>query len=761
MKPFFKDPFARVPIKIKLPFGLIMLFLFLMTVGGYFLINSVYTPMNHEILKRLQTETMSFSMLFDRKLASLGRRAADFSSDGFIRTQTQLLLVSESADRSELLQHLQVNKLSIVDEFVDLQIYDMAHSKILGANATAPVIQNDSADYFVPGEQRFSSIIAPDSLNAFPSTAIVSPLYDLAHDRQIGYLVCIMDLALVIESSTIGHGRSMPEPYTEKFLTVVDQRGLTLEIPWWYLESRKTSLQSGEERIGIKYFQGQPVRKSPGVERVMSQSGEDFFRESYLMETVNWRTTVELNTTEAMNPLQDLEGKFLGIASFIAIPILILLFFAIQYVIQPLGELQRMAIRIKEGDFSARNSISSEDEIGTLAKTSNLMAEAIEERTLSLERIAADLQKQERELRVHHDLLDTVIHSMTDGLVLLNFQGKVTLSNKAAGPLLDIIEATDGHLSINKCEYHKDDSAQCATCMSDPNRTTSCVLSVQETVYEILSTKVQMPHGSSKVLVARNITEREQMHRQQGHQERLTVLGKLAAVVAHELNNPLAAISMYNQMMESELSVPSPFDEHIDVIKRNTKSCQRIIHDLLDYARVPHPKIQETDLHKLLNDVVLFLRPLHGESRITIVRNFETDDPVCWGDTTQLQQVFVNLLVNAFQAVDAQSGTVRMYTRDVDEGRAIAVRIEDNGSGIEEAHRKDIFEPFFTTKSHGGTGLGLSTSVRIIEAHEGTLELLSSRRGQTVFQVILPHLRNHEIAPIVQIESDDTIGTTI
>ncbi|MBT5873059.1 MAG: GHKL domain-containing protein, partial [Candidatus Latescibacteria bacterium] len=239
------------------------------------------------------------------------------------------------------------------------------------------------------------------------------------------------------------------------------------------------------------------------------------------------------------------------------------------------------------------------------------------------------------------------------------------------------------------------------------------------------------------------------------------VLGKLAAVVAHELNNPLAAISMYNQMMESELPEPSPFDEHIDVIKRNTKSCQQIIHDLLDYARIPQPKIQETDLHKLLNDVVLFLRPLHGDSSISIVRNFESDDAICWGDPTQLQQVFVNLLVNAIQAVDEQSGTVRMYTRDVDEGRAIAVRIEDNGSGIDEAHRKDIFDPFFTTKSIGGTGLGLSTSARIIEAHEGTLELSSSKPGHTVFQVILPHLRTQQTTSLVQIESDETIGITI
>jgi len=278
-----------------------------------------------------------------------------------------------------------------------------------------------------------------------------------------------------------------------------------------------------------------------------------------------------------------------GVATFI------LLFFAIQSVVRPLGELQKMAQRIKEGDFSVRNVIHTDDEIGILARILNLMAEAIEDRTVSLEQSASDLQNRERELRMQHNLLNAVIESMSDGLILLNFQGKIRLSNKAAGPLLNLVNEVGSHIDIQKCESHLEEGVQCVACMKDLDHPTSCVITVDNTIYEILSTKVQTVHGSSKVLVMRDITERELMHRRQAHQERLTVLGNIATVVSHEINNPLAAISMYSQMMESELPEDSPFSEHVDVIKRNIESCQRITKDLLAYARTPKPDIQENE----------------------------------------------------------------------------------------------------------------------------------------------------------------------
>ena len=745
MRYLLRDPFPQVPIRIKLPLGFILLFLCMMGVGGYFMIDSVYGSLDRAILLRTQSETMTLATLFDKHLETLGRRAEDFSSDGFIRTQTERLISSHGSPQSQpeyehLLTHLKVNKLPIVPGFIDLQIYNTERELLLsltGIGRPTDFIHEASAD-----GQRFSGIIPPRESEIPPGAAIITPLHNISRSAQIGYLVCIVDISQVIHYTSSKFEAQVAEPETQKVLTFVDQHGLTMEVPWWYLESVARGTAPRREHVGIRYSQRQ-VKGTPSTpgEKFKSDTGQEFFRQSYPLQSTGWTTTIEINVTRAMNPLTVLEGQSLGIASIVAIATLVFLFFAIQNIVRPLGELQRMAERLREGDFSVRTQVQAEDEIGSLAKILNLMAEAIEERTQVLEETASDLHAREQELRMQHGLLNTVIDSMSDGLILLNFQGQIRLSNKAAEPVLGIIEQANGQIDIQKCEAHNDEGIACITCMKDLNEHTSCVITAQDTIYEILSTKVETIHGNSKLLVVRDITEREVMHKRQAHQERLTVLGKIAAVVSHEINNPLAAISMYNQMMESGLEDHSPFKEHVEVIKRNIDSCQRITRDLLDYARTPQPDIQEVDLHDLLKNVIQFVGPFHQSEIIPIESKFLAKNAVCLGDLTQLQQVFVNLLVNAIQAIRDEEGLVRLNTASGENGTVI-IDVIDSGSGITPSDQAEIFEPFFTTKSSGGTGLGLSTSRRIIDAHEGTLELVESRSGYTRFSVTLPRASN-------------------
>jgi signal transduction histidine kinase len=738
----FRDPFSKVPLRIKLPLGFIILFLCIMSTGGYFAVSSVYTPLNREIMLRLQDETLALATLFDAHLESLKRRAEDFSSDGFIRAHTAAWVDAPSrsaADLEPLRNHLRVNKLPIVREFLDLQIYDLHKHKILGIREKGPDIRPNILLDMYPGEQRVSAFVSSDAgEDAFPAAVIITPLRDIANGKAIGYLVCVMDLLPVIERVMARYDPSTDDTSREKHLRITDQRGQTLEIPWWYMQALPNgSVSSRNERIGFRL--SSPMHGPLPAER----SGRDLFRHSYTLSSTGWETTIAFNAENALHPLAVLEGRFAGIAGILTAAILILLTLAVQYVVRPLGELQRMAYRIKEGDFSARNAIRTEDEIGMLARTTNLMAEAIQDRTAHLERTAEDLQKRERELRVQHDLLTTLLQSMTDGVMLIDARGQVMLSNKAAAPLLDLIQHTDSALHIQKCAHHEVDSARCMACMGDPNGTTSCVLTVRDTSYEVLSTRVIIGHEMSKVLVARDITEREMIHRQQAHQERLMVLGKLAAVVAHELNNPLSAISMYNQMMETELAAVSPYREHVEVIRRNTQACQRIIKELLDYARMPQPQIADVDLHGLIGDVVHFLRPFHQKAGIAVEQALLAREAHCWGDATQLQQVLVNVLVNAFQAIEHRDGLVRVQTENSGDGAWLAVTVEDNGIGIDPHLTEEIFEPFFTTKRAGGTGLGLSTSRRIVEAHGGKLELAASRPGKTVFRITMPCVSAH------------------
>lgn len=739
-----EDPLSKIDIKYKLPLGFVCLYLFVFGIGGYFVINSVYAPLNREILLRLQSESLAQSTIFDKKLETLVRRVEDFASDGFIRTQTKKHLEEPSETRflEELKQHLLINKLSLLSEFADLQIYDLKGERIITVNEFQFQLEKDINPDLQKGGQKIRSIIAPDKKNTFPATAIITPIWDIQSEDQIGYLICIVNLIVVINNASLDYQENLDEPKIKKFLTFVDSKGVALEVPWWFLKRPEPiqNWQNDGETFDIKVITEKEEPTVDHIGRHTCKNGKEMFGQSYPLQSAGWNTLIELDANEALIPLQVMEGKLLGVALAVAFTILILLFFPIQYLVRPLGELQKMAFFIKEGDFSKRNKISSEDEIGHLAKTFNLMTDAIEERTTNLERTANDLKNRERELRIQHNRLQTVVNSMRDGLILLNSKGEISLSNEAAEPIISKLGFVEAQLGIKTCQIHEKGSEQCIDCLFDPVKVYSCELKSEDRIYEFISSKLPSLGGNSgKVLVVRDITERELMKERQAHQERLAVLGRTAAVVAHEMNNPLAAISLYNQMMEEELPKNSQFLEHVEVIKRNTETCRQIIRELLDYARTPHPKAEEVDLRIVVNNSVRLLTSLYSKKKIVIEKLIETENTLIWGDSTQLQQVFVNLLDNAIQSINTKKINIRITIGKLNfENQVLFVDVKDNGSGIPEEFQKEIFEPFFTTKSSGGTGLGLPTAKRIINAHSGDLVLVKSQKGETIFRVFLP-----------------------
>jgi signal transduction histidine kinase len=204
--------------------------------------------------------------------------------------------------------------------------------------------------------------------------------------------------------------------------------------------------------------------------------------------------------------------------------------------------------------------------------------------------------------------------------------------------------------------------------------------------------------------------------------------------MAHELNNPLAAIRMFTQMIESKLDADSPLREDLDVIERNTRVCNRTIRELLDYATGASPEVGSVDVHASLRDVAAFLRALRERRDCELVLELEAEDPIVVGDEVQLRQVFVNLVMNGLQAVGEGRVTVRTRL----EGSHFIVEVQDDGPGIPPEIAEAVFRPFYTTKPRGsGTGLGLSTARRIAEIQGGGLELVDGRPGETLFRVRL------------------------
>jgi two-component system NtrC family sensor kinase len=227
-------------------------------------------------------------------------------------------------------------------------------------------------------------------------------------------------------------------------------------------------------------------------------------------------------------------------------------------------------------------------------------------------------------------------------------------------------------------------------------------------------------------------------------QDKLAALGKMAAGIAHEINNPLAVIGekagwMEDLLAEEEFQNSSNYDEFADSISKiedHVDRARKITHRMLGFARRMEPRLDDVEVNQVLEQTIDILANHASINDIEIHKNFAERLPVIASDQAQLQQVFMNLINNAIDAI-GKDGTIDVRTQ-LDKGW-IRVIIEDDGPGIPEPVQKKIFDPFFTTKPNGkGTGLGLSISYTIIEKMGGRITVDSTLGKGTIFTVSLP-----------------------
>ena len=230
--------------------------------------------------------------------------------------------------------------------------------------------------------------------------------------------------------------------------------------------------------------------------------------------------------------------------------------------------------------------------------------------------------------------------------------------------------------------------------------------------------------------------------------EKLASVGLLAAGIAHELNNPLTGILTFTSLMRKNLPDGSAEAEDLDLVIKETRRCAAIIRRLLDFAREKAPEKKFADLNRLIEGTVHIVEQPAQLQDIAIRLELDPALPQVWVDTNMIEQVVMNMLVNAQHAI-GQKGGITIRTRRAPEPKSPAVgaaavpmaeiSIADTGCGIPEKNLKRIFDPFFTSKEVGkGTGLGLSVSHGIVEAHGGLIEVESRVGEGSTFRVYLP-----------------------
>ncbi|NIO10165.1 MAG: HAMP domain-containing protein [Deltaproteobacteria bacterium] len=262
--------------------------------------------------------------------------------------------------------------------------------------------------------------------------------------------------------------------------------------------------------------------------------------------------------------------------------------------------------------------------------------------------------------------------------------------------------------------------------------------------------EIGMLAGSFKRMTTELKTREEALEHAQSQlvqSEKMAAFGQLGAGIAHEVKNPLAGILGYTQLSIRKMNKEDVLYKNLQVIEKETKRCRTIIDNLLKFARQEKVSFEPVEINRVVDDAVAIVDHQLGMHQIKLERDCAPGLPRVMGNGNQIQQVLMNIMINAQQAMDGKPGSVKISTRGI-EGERIEIRVDDTGPGISEEIRSKLFEPFFTTKSAGkGTGLGLSVSYGIIKDHGGDITVESEAGKGSTFVITLPVIGSEGAPP--------------
>ena len=241
--------------------------------------------------------------------------------------------------------------------------------------------------------------------------------------------------------------------------------------------------------------------------------------------------------------------------------------------------------------------------------------------------------------------------------------------------------------------------------------------------------------------ILRDITRRKQSQEQQLEEERLSAAGQLALNIAHEINNPLGGIVTYTHLLLEDMAEDATKEQLVDTAEKVLKlanRCKIIVAGLLDFARADRDGRENVQMNAVIKETMALLkghRVMNGmELKLALAQNL----PLVLAHRTKMEQVMMNLIINAAEAMEGQGILSIDSTHDRPRGQVV-IRVSDTGPGITEEARKRLFEPFFSTKPRGrGTGLGLAISHGIVKQHKGSIQVDSQPGGGTTFLICLP-----------------------
>ncbi|MCF8724704.1 two-component system nitrogen regulation sensor histidine kinase NtrY [Nitrospina gracilis] len=416
----------------------------------------------------------------------------------------------------------------------------------------------------------------------------------------------------------------------------------------------------------------------------------------------------------------------------------------------PIQELAQGTRRIAEGDLNFKVDVATNDEIGMLVNSFNSMTEELKQSRVKIDRVHKNLSDTNIELERRRYYTETILENIGAGVVSIDKTGIITTINKGAKRLLKM-----GDRKV----YGRSYKEAFDPVFRDAIRNTIKQIDVSQ--QESFEKKLELTVGDSTRTFLVNIKfMRDSSGKYLGillvfedvtqliKAQKISAWQEVAQGIAHEIKNPLTPIQLNTQRLrkkyyEDKKSFAKVFDESIRIITQEVEGMKDLLNEFLRFSRMPTPRPRPASIHQIIDDVHKLYKT--HTKKPHVAKEFDPGISLLNIDPEQIRRVFINLFDNALDAIDT-GGTLRIATRKDKRSGTIQVHFSDDGKGINPSDRDKLFLPHFTTKKRG-TGLGLAIVTRIINEHNGSIQVADNNPKGTVFIIELPDTSTQAASP--------------
>jgi len=363
----------------------------------------------------------------------------------------------------------------------------------------------------------------------------------------------------------------------------------------------------------------------------------------------------------------------------------------------------------------------------------------------------AELERSLEEKESFRNYLKNILESLSNGVLVIDREARAAVCNPAAATLLglspDAVKSARSYrdLAIPRALEEFITMARSSDPAPPPDVELHWNNPVgQEQFLSVSASPVSDPQGRNTglTIVLKDITRLKELEIQTQRAKQLQAMGEMAVQLAHEIRNPLGSIELFASLLGNELRSQPDFKGWADQIVTGVKFLNNIVTNMLTFTRTSKPQTEPLDLNELILETLAFVEPVLQQRKIRLEQPEAGDSALlCRGDSSMLRQMFLNLFMNALQAMP-ESGRLAVRVEPGDPG-TVRVEVEDSGIGIPSENLSRIFDPFFTTHEKG-TGLGLALVHQIVEKHQGRIAATSEFGKGTQFTIWLPEAQTTE-----------------